>query len=199
VIGLGKCLRIRGRERGADAIIDTTTTTTWRRRKQEQKAAWFCRNPVKRLVAIVLALSPAFAAVSHATEVNSKEAKAVAEVKKLGGFVELDEKNPDKSVIGVSLKGTKVTDSGLEVLEGFDNLQSLDLSGTKATNNGLKRLKGLEKLRYLNLAGTKVSDSGLENLKSLTKLEYLDLRRTKVVSVKDFEKALPKCSIRRSK
>ena len=162
-------------------------------------AAWFCSDPVKRLVAMILALLPTLAAVSHAAEVNPKEAKAVAEVKKLGGFVEVDEKTPDNSVIGVSLKGTKVTNSGLEVLEAFGHLQSLDLSGTKVTNKGLKRLKGLEKLRYLNLAGTKVNDSGLEELKSLTKLQYLDLRRTKVVSVKDMERALPKCNIMRSK
>jgi Leucine-rich repeat (LRR) protein len=154
---------------------------------------------VKRLVAIILVLSFVFVAVSRAAEANPKEATAVADVKKLGGFVEIDEKNPDKPVIGVSLKGTKVTNSGLECLEGFSNLQSLDLSDTKVTNKGLKRLKGLKTLRYLDLSGTKVSDSGLEHLKSLEKLYYLDLRHTKVVSVKDLEKALPKCSIMISK
>jgi hypothetical protein len=144
-------------------------------------------------------LSLAVVASAWAAEAVPQEAKVIADIKKLGGFVELDEISPEKSVIGVSLKNTKVTNAWLEELKGLPNLRALSLSHTKVTNAGLKHLKGLAKLQYLDLSSTKVTSSGLEHLKGLENLRYLDVRRTKVVEVKDLERALPECIVMYSK
>jgi beta-lactamase regulating signal transducer with metallopeptidase domain len=119
-------------------------------------------------------------ASSQPAEANPEQAKAVAEIEKLGGKVSVDEKSPDKPVIGVDLDSTKVTDTGLEHLRGLTKLQTLNLTRTKVTDAGLEHLKGLTKLQSLNLWNTEVTDAGLEHLEGLTKLRNLDLSGTKV-------------------
>jgi beta-lactamase regulating signal transducer with metallopeptidase domain/Leucine-rich repeat (LRR) protein len=111
---------------------------------------------------------------------GTEQAKATAEIEKLGGKVIVDEKNPAKPVIGVDLTGTKVTDAGLEHLKGLPKLQSLKLYRTKVTDEGLKHLKGLTNLQSLALEETGVTDEGLEHLQGLPKLQSLKLYRTKV-------------------
>ena len=63
---------------------------------------------MNRIVALmlVLGLSLAVVASGWAAEVNPEQAKAVAEIEKLGGKVTVDEKSPDKPVIGVDLTWT---------------------------------------------------------------------------------------------
>jgi repressor of nif and glnA expression len=167
----------------------------------------------------VLGLSLAVVASGWAAEANTEQAKAVAEIERLGGTVTVDEKS--QAVIGVSLRKTKVTDAGLvhlkgltgleeldlgktEVtdvglkhLKGLNNLQWLGLAGTKVTDAGLKHLQGLTKLQWVGLAGTKVTDAGLEHLKRLTKLQSLYLGDTRVTNegVKKFQQALPTCYV----
>ena len=74
---------------------------------------------MNRFVALMLVLGFSIAVISSsgwAEEVNSEQAKAVAEIKRLSGKVKFDEKSPDKPVvIGVSLPFF-VTDVGLEHL-----------------------------------------------------------------------------------
>ncbi len=135
---------------------------------------------------------------------NPAQRKAVAEIKKLGGEVTVDDKSPGRSVIGVNLshteltaaglkclKGlsdlhdldlsyTKVTDTEAKYLEGLPHLQSLHLSCTNVTDAGLASLRGLTNLRSITLWHTEVTDAGLENLKGLTNLESLDLGAAKV-------------------
>ncbi len=113
-------------------------------------------------------------------EPNADEAKAVAEIEKLGGKVTVDEKSQGKPAIGVDLNGTQVTDVGLKHLKGFKNLQSLCLEYTKVTDAGMEHLKGLTKLQDLSLGGTMVSDAGLEHLRGLTNLQMLHLDGTNV-------------------
>ena len=60
---------------------------------------------------LTLGLSLAVVASGWAAEVNPEQAKAIAEIEKLGGKVTVDEKSPDKPVIDVYLSGTEVTDT----------------------------------------------------------------------------------------
>jgi formylglycine-generating enzyme required for sulfatase activity/Leucine-rich repeat (LRR) protein len=109
-----------------------------------------------------------------------EQEKAIAMIDKLGGEVTLDEKRPEKSVIGVEMRHTKVTDGDLEHLIELPNLQSLDLSLTEVTDAGLERLKELTNLQLLDLSGTNVTGAGLEHLKGLANLQSLELGGTKV-------------------
>ena len=110
-----------------------------------------------------------------ATEPNDDP---VAVIKKLGGEVTFDERNPGKPIIGVDLEETKVTDAGLVRLKGLTSLKELYLSTTEATDAGLEHLKGLTSLETLYLADTQVTDAGLVHLKGLTNLQTLILDGT---------------------
>ena len=132
-----------------------------------------------------------------AAKPQTEQDKAVAEIKKLGGNVTLDEKGPDAAVIGAILVGTKVTDAKLEHLKGLTQLQTLNLMGAKITDAGLAHLKGLTQLQTLTLDGTRVTDAGLAHLKGLTQLQQLYVGSTQVTDagIDDLKKALPNCSI----
>jgi uncharacterized protein YjbI with pentapeptide repeats len=125
--------------------------------------------------------------------------KAVQFIEKLGGKVTRDDKAPGKPVVGVSLFKTQVTDAGLKELAPLKNLTSLNLVGTKATDAGLKELAPLKNLTTLDLSDTKATDASLKELAPLQNLTELYLYGTKVTDagVKEFQKALPKCKIRR--
>ena len=94
------------------------------------------------LLALTFGLLVACVRWGWAVEPNEEQAKAVAEIKKLGGGVTVDEKNPDKPVICVDFSDTNVTDAGLELLKGLPELQRLDLSCTTVTNAGLENSRG---------------------------------------------------------
>ena len=110
---------------------------------------------------------------ANAAEPVETQEQAIAAIKKLGGKVTIDKKSPNKPVIKVDFRRTKVTD------------------------DGLVHLAGMTELRRLYLKNTRITDSGLEHLKGLTKLNQLDLRSTKVtdVGVKKLQTALPNCDI----
>ena len=78
---------------------------------------------------------------------NQDEAKAVAEIEKLGGTVTVDDKSTDKPVIGVSLSNTKATDPSLEYLKGLKEIRSLSLGNTKVTDSGFKPPQGIDQTR----------------------------------------------------
>jgi len=91
----------------------------------------------------VLGLLLGVVASGCTANVNPEQAKALVEIERLGGKVPFDEKSRAKSVIGVNLSGTKVTDAGLEHFKGLTQLQELCLTDTKVTGAGLEHLKGL--------------------------------------------------------
>ena len=64
---------------------------------------------MNRIVALLLVLGLPLVVVAsgYAAEANPEQAKAIAEVKKLGGKVTVDEKSPDQPVIGVKLATRK--------------------------------------------------------------------------------------------
>ena len=180
---------------------------------------------MKRELLAVLAIGLLGNSIScgWAAEPNVEQAKAVAEIQKLGGKITIDKNNPGKPVTAVRLMDTKVTDAGLEHFKGLRHLQSLelgnttitdaglehlksltqlenlDLRGTKITDAGLEHLKGMTNLQSLYLSGTNVTDVGLEHLAGLTQLYDLDLGRTGVThaGLIDLHRALPRCHIRR--
>jgi len=66
---------------------------------------------------------------------------AIAEIEKLGGRVQYDEGNPDRTIVTVDLRGKQVTDAGLEHLKGLTNLRTLHLQHTQVTDAGVNELK----------------------------------------------------------
>ena len=129
------------------------------------------------LLTLGLSLAPV---LCWAAEPNADQAKAIAEIEKLGGKVFQDEKSPGKPVIYVDLENSKVTDAGLKHLTAFMRLQALILSSNQVTDEGLKHLSGLTKLESLKLGNTRVTDAGLEYLRGMKELQGLDLSYTKV-------------------
>jgi len=113
-------------------------------------------------------------------EGNADADKAIAEIQKLGGKVDRDEKAEGKPVITVNFGTTSVDDSALVHVEGLKSLKKLTLNGTKVTDAGLEHLKGLMSLEKLYLVDTKISDAGLEQLKDLANLKVLSLVGTEV-------------------
>ena len=97
--------------------------------------------------------------LSWAAEPNADQAKAIAEIKKLGGKVTVDEKSPSKPVKSVDLAFSQATDADLERLKVFTQLQDLDLVGAAITDAGVERLRGLPRLQSLDLTWTKVTDA----------------------------------------
>ncbi|MGL4553566.1 MAG: hypothetical protein ACRC33_20585 [Gemmataceae bacterium] len=124
-----------------------------------------------RLMAFALAVSGL--GLGSSARADDAEDKAVAFVKKLGGYVTRDDRAPGKPVVAVNLEGTEVTDVGLKELAALKNLTTLCLWCTEVTDVGLKELAALKKLTSLGLINTKVTDAG----------------------VKELQKALPKCKI----
>jgi hypothetical protein len=96
-------------------------------------------------------------------EPNEDQAKAVAKIQKLGGKVTVDEKSPDKPVIGVDLRHTKITDADLAHLKALTKLHNLALSRTWITDAGLEHLKGLTNVS-LFLLNTKVTPKGAKKI-----------------------------------
>jgi hypothetical protein len=80
----------------------------------------------------------------------------------------------------VELRGTAVTDAGLEPLNGLPHLRQLRLDGSEVSDAGLEHLKSLTELNYLDLSNTRVTDAGLEHLKGLPHLQVLILKQTRV-------------------
>ena len=81
-------------------------------------------------------------------EPPSGQEQIVAEIRKLGGTVEIEESRPDRPVFGVSLAKTQVTRATLEQLKGLPSLGQLSLDNTQVTDAGVLDLKkALPKLR----------------------------------------------------
>jgi hypothetical protein len=125
-----------------------------------------------------------------------RQEDVVAEVRRLGGQVELetlgwlhrwigeDFAAVTERLRGVRLRGLADGDAALNYLAAhkpaLQYLASLDLAGTRLSDEALLRLGGLEVLRRLDLAGTPVSGRGLRVLRALPELEWLNLGGTSV-------------------
>ena len=120
--------------------------------------------------------------VGRTARPNDEQAKVIAEIKRLGGKVILDENKPDRPVISIDFEaapmGEKMTDALLASLEGLTQLRKLNLrhpGNTDYTDSGLKHLESLTKLQSLSLGGRTITDAGVEHLKGLSQLRSLKL------------------------
>lgn len=111
---------------------------------------------------------------------QTPQEKAIAQIKKLGGKIEVDTKRPQRPVVGIDLEKSKVNDDDLALLQFFPNLQSLNLAKTSVSEAGLVNIKDLTKLRSLNLNDTQVIGQGLANLGGLRNLEVLELKNDRI-------------------
>jgi hypothetical protein len=84
------------------------------------------------------------------------------------------------SAFGLCVRGTKITDAGLEELAGLKNLQALDLSNTPVTGAGLKELAGLQQLQEVDLADSRVTGPGVGALAGLKELRTLAMSETQL-------------------
>jgi hypothetical protein len=85
-----------------------------------------------------------------------------------------------RTLVGVRLSKTAVTDDDLRLLGEVPTIENLNLAETKITNEGLRHLKKLPKLQWLGLAGTKIDDQGLEHLAMHKKMWCLILDKTAI-------------------
>lgn len=85
-----------------------------------------------------------------------------------------------KDLVNLNLRGTEITDDGLEHLSGITSLARLHLEKTAVTDKGLVHLQNMKNLEYLNLYGTSVTDAGLAQLKELKNLKKLYVWNTDV-------------------
>ena len=65
----------------------------------------------------------------------------------------------------LDLRGSKITDAGLERIARLKGLKSLDLSDTAITDAGLARLKSLGRLSFLSVDETDATPGGVEALR----------------------------------
>ena len=77
------------------------------------------------------------------------------------------------------MKAHKSRTQGLENIKRFTRLQVLLLKGTKVTDAGIENLMG-SSIQVLRLEGTRVGDAGLAKLNGLTKLDWLVLMETQI-------------------
>ncbi|WP_425617600.1 hypothetical protein NA78x_001281 [Anatilimnocola sp. NA78] len=87
---------------------------------------------------------------------------AVAEIESLGGRVY---RRPDGQVDIVSLRGDKVGDEELDLLQFLPTARVLDLDGSRVTNAGLDRLLKAPQLEEVSLRGTAVTRAAAEDFK----------------------------------
>ncbi len=80
----------------------------------------------------------------------------------------------------LNLRGSPITDVGLESLASLTRLERLDLTHTRVTSRGMVHLKSMTHLKMLWLAGDSITSEGLEALKALPNLELLALIDTSV-------------------
>jgi uncharacterized membrane protein len=80
----------------------------------------------------------------------------------------------------LSLAGSGIQDSDLDIVGQFSNLQRLRIENNPITDVGLSALKQLTKLEILNLNGTKVSSEVLKSLAEINSLRSLYLWNTAI-------------------
>lgn len=130
------------------------------------------------------------------------EEKGKAAIQQLGGKLQYGDGKYAKSVIGVDLSNTAVTDGDMRHLLNFKELRHLDVRITKVGDGATQYIGFLKNLKTLNMFRTGLTDAGLERLRNLKGLETLLVGGTKITdeglkSVEKFSK-LRKMSVFRT-
>lgn len=127
---------------------------------------------------------------------DEAEAKAIATIKSLGGFVKRDDTKSVNSFV-VVLTGASVTDATLKELAPLKGLSTLSIRNAGVTDEGLKELAQFQSLTLLNISDTNVTDAGLKELGTFKQLISVTLYRTKATEagLAELKKALPQCRV----
>src|SRR5262249_24522330 len=99
---------------------------------------------------------------------------AIADLEKQGGKVEVMGEESDEPRLVIAFPHTQATDRHLESVKRL-KVSSLDLKNSKVTDRGLQDLQGMTTLTILMVDGTPVTDQGLSHLSKLTDLRVLTL------------------------
>lgn len=91
------------------------------------------------------------------------------------GDAQLREIVESKCIRKVTADSSRITDAGLALLAGFQNLEEIDLTGTLIGDAGLAHLCELPRLATLNIANTKVTCQGLKQLAPFPALQEIGL------------------------
>ncbi|MFN0197044.1 MAG: hypothetical protein ACKVT0_09875 [Planctomycetaceae bacterium] len=89
----------------------------------------------------------------------------------------------DLPELTLEIRGTTLSDAGLESLCGLSDLQGLDVSGSQISDEGVEHLNSLTKLVLIDLSLTQVSDAGIARLKPQDRLGTLSLQGTQVTEM----------------
>jgi internalin A len=85
------------------------------------------------------------------------------------------------SLRSLVLKGSKVTDRGMESIMCLKRLRSLDVSDTRVTDSGVVCLRALDNLEELNLSNNlAITDGSLPHLRAMKGLRSVGLENTRV-------------------
>lgn len=80
----------------------------------------------------------------------------------------------------LSLKGTAITDAGLDALAKMTELRELYLDATNIVGSQLEGLKGLTQLTHLGLSSTRIRSENIAKLSEFKNLQTLDLQATPI-------------------
>lgn len=101
-----------------------------------------------------------------------------------GGTIQDDALDPVKNLTSLEkldLHKSGLTDKGLTHIRGLINLTNLSLqSNQNITDEGLQFLNQFQKLKSINLAKTNISDKGLKFIQYNPNIEWLNIQGTKV-------------------
>ena len=93
---------------------------------------------------------------------------------------QLQEIDPQASILNLCFIGGDISDDGLKSLPNFDNARWIDLFATHITDDGTIGLSRASRLRQLNLENTPITDTTVERLAKSSELTILDLSRTQI-------------------
>jgi hypothetical protein len=171
----------------ASATVNRASGKPRRRRRWQQFG-------LPTLLGLVTLSAIGLALIAGPAERAERQRRAVAEVRSLGGSVgykltvagvpdwvrDLVGEDYFRTVIGVDLASSRVTDSDLEHLEGLTALEWLRLDNTAVSGAGVEHLKWHTSLHWLSLENTRLHDAELEHLKGMTRLKTLRLKNADV-------------------
>jgi len=89
----------------------------------------------------IAGVAAAYCGLGWTTAAVAGQREAIAEIRRVGGDVTVDNNIHDRPVIAVRLSGSDVSDGTLKWLSGFKMLRSLDLSWANVTDMGSSMLR----------------------------------------------------------
>lgn len=105
--------------------------------------------------------------------------EAIAEIRKRGGTVDVDENSPGHPAISVRIVGCRALDGDLVLLASLPLLRNVHL-GHGMSKAGLVHVAGLTHVEKLVVQGAPITGESLVHLVGMTKLTTLDLENTQV-------------------